>query len=202
MQYAVNRISSPILIIPHQERWRDEFRHAGAKLRRVLGDLAVRIDHIGSTSVPGLAAKDIIDIQITVENLDDLDAFRAAMTDGGQYRERGGIHEDHIPLGVAQTPDEWRKRYFREPEGTRGTHIHVRQQGRMNQVYALVFKDYLREHAVSARLYEQVKLRLSELFPDRIDAYLYIKDPMCDIIMQAAWRWRVETDWSPGATDA
>ena len=58
-----------IIIIPYQPAWPEEFRTLGGVLRQALGDLALRIDHIGSTSVPGLAAKVIIDIQITVQSL-------------------------------------------------------------------------------------------------------------------------------------
>ena len=67
-EVAVN--TGPVIITDHQTRWADEFQTAGAQLRKVLGDSALRIDHIGSTSVPGLGAKDIVDIQITVESLD------------------------------------------------------------------------------------------------------------------------------------
>ena len=79
MERQLDRASAPIVIIPYQNRWRSEFREVARRLRQVLGDLASRIDHIGSTSVPGLGAKDIIDIQITVEDLDDTAAFREAM---------------------------------------------------------------------------------------------------------------------------
>ena len=54
----------------YQSRWPDEFQTIASSLRQGLGDLALRIDHIGSPSVPGLAAKDVIDIQITVSKLD------------------------------------------------------------------------------------------------------------------------------------
>ena len=166
-----------------------------------LGGLAARIDHIGSTSVPGLAAKDIIDIQITVPDLDDIQAFKAAMVQLAGYSQRGRIHEDHVPLGADPSPAEWRKLYFRESDGSKRTHIHIREQGRLNQVYALLFRDYLKSDPISAKLYEQVKIRLSELFPRSIDAYLYIKDPTCDLIMQAAERWRWDTAWEPGPSD-
>lgn len=63
--------SNPVTIIPYQPHWPAEFQHIGTDLRRVLGKTAVPIDHIGSTSVPQLPAKDIIDIQITVADLED-----------------------------------------------------------------------------------------------------------------------------------
>jgi len=71
-------------ILPYQPTWPDEYHRIAARLRRGLGDLALRIDHIGSTAVPGLAAKDIIDIQVTVAALDD--ALLAAFTALGYAR--------------------------------------------------------------------------------------------------------------------
>ena len=201
MEYQLDRVSEPVVIVPHQDRWQREFREAATSLRRVLGDRASRIDHIGSTSVEGLAANDIIDIQVTVPSLADIETFRLAMVQSGGYRQRNEIHEDHVPMGADPNPAEWRKLYFRESDGARVTHIHVREQGRMNQVYALLFRDYLRADLISARLYEQVKRRLSELFPRTIDAYLYIKDPACDLIMRSAERWRRENTWEPGPSD-
>ena len=89
----------------------------------------------------------------------------------------------------------------RESDGSRITHIHVREQGRINQEYALLFRDYLRVDPIYAKLYEQVKRRLCGLFPRTIDAYLYIKDPACDLIMRAAERWRQKNTWEPGPSD-
>jgi GrpB-like predicted nucleotidyltransferase (UPF0157 family) len=168
----------------------------------LLGTLALRIDHIGSTAVPALAAKDIIDLQVTVADLEDMAAFEHAMVREGGYRRRG-LLEDHVPLSRAGSdPAEWRKCFFREPDGARRTHIHVRQLGRENQRYALLFRDYLRNHPASARLYEQLKRRLAELFPTCVDAYLYIKDPVCDLIMQSAHIWCEDVQWQPGPSDA
>lgn len=182
-------------------RWRDEFRAIGQRLRDKLGDLALRIDHIGSTSVIDLAAKDVIDIQITVSDLDDCSEFCEAMLGNG-FIQRGDIHEDHIPIGASEEHSEWRKRYFREPEGEKRTHIHVREAGRANQQYAILFRDYLRADEVSRQLYQQVKTRLSKLFPNKIDCYLYLKDPVCDLIMQSAIAWKEATNWQLSESDA
>ena len=202
MEYLVDRISRPVVVIPYQDRWAGEFEVVGAEIRNILGGLALRIDHIGSTSVPGLAAKDIIDIQVTVSSLDEFARIEELMVTKGGFRPRRGIHEDHVPLGVDQDPIEWRKRYFREPEGAKRTHIHVREMNRKNQKYPLLFRDFLRNNETSMKLYELIKIRLAELFPDRIDAYLYIKDPACDVIMQSAINWKRETNWQLGPSDA
>ena len=79
MQYDLTRVSRPVVIIPYQAGWPAEFQNSAAHLRAILGGLALRIDHIGSTSVPGLAAKDIVDIQITVADLDRMEPFHHAL---------------------------------------------------------------------------------------------------------------------------
>ena len=60
------RKSRPVVISPYQARWPEEFRTIGGRIRELVGAVAVRIDHIGSTAVPGLGAKDVIDVQVTV----------------------------------------------------------------------------------------------------------------------------------------
>src|SRR5512137_3047985 len=95
-------------IIPYQDRWPAEFQAIASDLRRALGPLALRIDHIGSTSVPGLAAKDVIDIQITVAALDR--RVLSAMTDLGYVRPEG-IWRDHRPPHATGPESDWEKWY-------------------------------------------------------------------------------------------
>jgi GrpB-like predicted nucleotidyltransferase (UPF0157 family) len=119
-------------IISYKTSWPSEFHKIASVLRQRLDNLALRIDHIGSTSVPGLAAKDIIDIQITVAALGA--ELLAAMTDLG-YTRPEGIWRDHPPAGLDQTEYQWEKWFFRIPPGQRPTHTHVRVLGRANQRY-------------------------------------------------------------------
>src|SRR6266545_7350179 len=90
---------STVQVIPYSERWPHEFRHVAATLRDVLGDLAVRIDHIGSTSVPGLAAKDVLDVQVAVASLDIERLLEPFSRAGFELVERND--RDHIPGGRA-----------------------------------------------------------------------------------------------------
>ncbi|MFN8486616.1 MAG: GrpB family protein [Caldilineaceae bacterium] len=87
-----------IRISPYNPKWPEEFERIKASLHAILGDLALRIDHIGSTSVPGLGAKDVIDIQITVKALDE--QIRRELSQAG-YQDWGTIAHDHIPLYIA-----------------------------------------------------------------------------------------------------
>src|SRR5512144_1314814 len=93
-------------IVEYKESWPEEFQAIARVLRDALGPLALRIDHIGSTSVPGLAAKDIIDIQVTVQALDE--PVGRALESAG-YRRREPIIADHVPPGQPETQSEWAK---------------------------------------------------------------------------------------------
>jgi GrpB-like predicted nucleotidyltransferase (UPF0157 family) len=192
-------MGSFIAIVPYDERWPAEFRRIGTALREALSGLALRIDHIGSTAVPGLAAKDVIDVQVTVAAL-DAEAIAAALVPLG-YTLRDDITCDHVPPGGDDAPAEWRKLYFRAPSGQRPTHLHVRQAGRANQRYALLFRDYLRAAPATTAAYAQVKEALARLHPEDRDAYYDVKDPVCDVIIDAAERWAAASGFAPGPSD-
>ncbi len=192
-------MGNAIAIVPYDERWPAGFGRIGTALREALGGLAVRIDHIGSTAVPGLAAKDVIDVQVTVAELDAA-AIATALASLG-YALRDDITRDHVPPGRDDVPAEWRKLYFQAPAGQRRTHLHVREAGRANQRYALLWRDFLRAAPTTAAAYGQVKAALARLHPDDQAAYYHVKDPVCDIIIDAAERWAAETGYVPGPSD-
>jgi GrpB-like predicted nucleotidyltransferase (UPF0157 family) len=82
-------------------------------------------------------------------------------------------------------------------------HVHVRQDGRLNQRYALLFRDYLRADATAAAAYGLMKRALAEVAaPDDWDTYYAVKDPACDLIMAGAEQWALRTAWTPGPSDA
>jgi GrpB-like predicted nucleotidyltransferase (UPF0157 family) len=193
--------TTTVEIVPYQEGWGQEFAAIGQVLRRVLGKLALRIDHIGSTSVPGLAAKDIIDIQITVASLLPVEPLDAALATIG-FTRRLDVTDDHRPPGDATSPDsDWAKYLCKPPKGHRLTNVHVRGAGAANQRYALLFRDYLRAHPGSAAAYAETKRRLAHYLPDNRHAYVTIKDPVCDLIVAAAEAWATTTNWQPGPSD-
>ncbi len=184
-------------IVPYKDSWPIEFIDIGTSLRRVLGSLALRIDHIGSTAVPGLAAKDIIDIQITVSSLSE-QAHQAMVSLGYSLTE---ISSDHRPPGAGGEDWDWEKWYFRPPINQRPTHIHMRVHGRLNQRYPLLFRDYLRAHPATAEAYAELKRRLAQNLADP-DTYPDVKDPAVDLIYLAAEEWAVASRWKPGESDA
>jgi GrpB-like predicted nucleotidyltransferase (UPF0157 family) len=185
-------------IVPYQESWPAEFQAIASIIRRALGELALRIDHIGSTAVPGLPAKDVIDIQITVAALDD--RVVAAMTALG-YTQPEGVWRDHRPPNDVGPETEWDKLFFRPPLGQRRTNTHMRVQGRANQRYALLFRDYLRAHPATTSAYAELKRRLAQHLADP-QTYPEVKDPAVDLIYFAAQDWAAATRWQPGPSDA
>jgi GrpB-like predicted nucleotidyltransferase (UPF0157 family) len=185
-----------IEIVPYNPLWPAEFEQIAAQVRGVLGEQALRVDHIGSTSVPGLAAKDIIDMQVAVNNFDE--RLAPALVSLG-YVARPDITSDHQPP-LSNLPDsQWEKRYFKSPDGARRVNLHVRILGNANQRYALLFRDYLRAHPAAASGYSALKQVLAKYHPDDLEAYTVIKDPVCDLIMGAAEEWALATNWkAPG----
>ena len=160
--------------------------------------MALRIDHIGSTSVPGLGAKDVIDIQITVQALTP--EVRQRLVEAG-YERREDIRHDHVPLGEDDDPGLWAKIFFNQPAGQRRANIHVRVAGNPNQRYPLLFRDYLRAHPNSARTVERIKRQLARYHADDVEAYYDIKDPVYDLIWDAAQDWARHTGWRARLTD-
>ncbi len=177
-----------VLIDDYDTAWAGEFRGVGSSLREALGDAARRIDHIGSTSVAGLAAKPIIDVQVSVRSLEPMRAYLP------QLEALGYVWRGDSP--------EKTKRYFRETPGRRRTHIHVRRQGSWHEQYALLFRDYLRLHVEDQGAYETVKRQLAARHPRDRQAYTDAKSDIFWEVIRRADLWAAETGWEPGASDA
>lgn len=187
-----------IQIIPYNPNWPVFFQSIAANLRRALGERALRIDHIGSTSVPGLAAKARIDIQVTVTALSE--DIRTALLGLGYVQWRDLIH-DHIPPGSTTAEKEWEKWLFTNREDNPSANIHIRINGRANQRYPLLFRDYLRTHPATAQAYAELKTRLASNLADP-KSYPDVKDPAVDLIYLAAEEWAAIVEWKPGPSDA
>ncbi|WAS95337.1 GrpB family protein [Nannocystis punicea] len=186
-----------MIVNDYRSEWPSEFRELGRRVRSAVGGAALRIDHIGSTAVPGLGAKDVIDVQITVADLDAASDVTGPLKAAG-FRQGESFVSD-LFHGLPEGGSELRKLYMREPEGERRTHLHIRELGRFNQRYALLFRDFLRASDVVRSEYELLKRRAAQLFPESIDGYLWVKEPIFHIIYEAASLWADRTGWSPAA---
>jgi GrpB-like predicted nucleotidyltransferase (UPF0157 family) len=183
-----------IVIVRPDESWPAQYEKTAHAIAGQLGELAQRIDHIGSTSVPGLPAKDIIDIQVTVGTEPELDdaAERMASADWELRPPR----RDHPVPGLPADDLQWVKRLLVEPMYRRRINLHIRVAGRANQRYALLFRDYLRGHPDTAQAYAVFKRQAAALRLE-IDDYSDLKDPVCDLIYLPAEEWAARTGWTP-----
>jgi GrpB-like predicted nucleotidyltransferase (UPF0157 family) len=130
--------------------WPAAFEKERRRLSLVLGSLAVRIEHHGSTAVSGLAAKPIIDVQVSVTSLRPLAPFAEALS------LLGYVHVPH--------PDDERCPFFHRPASWPHTHhVHLVATGSDEERRTLAFRDYLRQHPDTATEYERVKLKLAAL---------------------------------------
>lgn len=185
---------SKVAIVEARDSWPAEFADLADALGSALGGLGTRIDHIGSTSVPGLASKDVIDVQITVASHDHLDLAANVLAAAG-YPVRLELH-DHLVPGEPEEPTQWIKRFARERPGQRRAHLHVRIEGRANQRYALLFRDFLCRHPETALAYAAFKRGAAQLLPDNSATYAELKDPVCDLIFLHAREWATRTSWT------
>ncbi|MDQ0193264.1 GrpB family protein [Paenibacillus wynnii] len=174
-------------IANYDPEWRNIFLELGSKLRESLGERAIRIDHVGSTSIIGMDAKQIIDIQISVPNLDNELSYKFRVEEVGFELRR-------------ENPDKTKK-YFRELPGRSRTHIHVRQSGSFSEQVTLLFRDYLRKHPEDCLAYAQEKHRLMKLFKNERTRYVEGKGPIVWEIIQKAHFWSQEVGWKPEKTD-
>lgn len=161
--------------------WEAQAQRLIARLAVVCGAAARRIDHIGSTAVPGLPAKDVLDIQITVADLAAADGLRESL-EGAGFPWIEYLTDD--PKSGTD-PAEWGKRVHVNADPGRPVNVHLRVDGWPNQRWALAFRDWLRSDAAAREEYLAVKRKAEAAAAGRtgepaIQAYLDVKTPWFD----------------------
>ena len=184
-----------IAIVRADESWPAQYEKIAHAVSDLLGETVQRIDHIGSTSVPRLAAKDVLDVQVTVETEPELDDVVERMV-AADWEVRPPRRDHPVP-GLPTDDVQWVKRLLVEPMYRRRVNLHVRVAGRANQRYALLFRDYLRSHPETAAAYGEFKRRAAALPVESVGDYADLKDPVCDLIYLPAEEWAARTDWTP-----
>ena len=164
-----------ITVLPYDPGWPAEYVRESEALRRALGDAFVSAHHIGSTSVPGLAAKPVIDIMIEATSLETVDANGAAV---------GLLGYD--ALGEHGIPG---RRYFRKGLPHHTHHVHVYARGDPNLCRHVAFRDYLRAYPERARAYGELKAVLAARDPEDVEGYISGKDALAREIEAEALRW-------------
>jgi GrpB-like predicted nucleotidyltransferase (UPF0157 family) len=180
-------------VVPHDHIWESLGREQVDQLHSTLGALALRIEHIGSTAIPGMAAKPVIDLQVSVLDLEEATlAFDPPLAREGF--ERFFAEHDHVPEGISD-PTAWAKRtWWRRGLVAPDANLHVRIEGSPNERFALLFRDYLQAHTDLVPHYTRFKTILAERLQD-VDDYTDVKDPVVDLIVAVAESWAAETGW-------
>ena len=168
-----------------------------ARIADALGDRALRIEHIGSTSVPGLAAKDVIDLQIGVTALADADdpGFVADLTRRGFVRVPGVTADNPHP--ATDDPRGWAKRFHGSMDPGRAANVHVREIGSPGWIFALQFRDWLRAEPHALARYASLKRSLAAGTASTA-AYAEAKEPWFADAYTRVLEWARDTGWTDG----
>lgn len=170
--------------------WESEFERLAQQLRGALGDVGTAIQHVGSTAVPGLSAKDVIDVQVLVRELHDPRLGLAF--EGLHFRKRPEQWNQADCIGGVSFP----KAVFAPPPGTRAANIHVRPENSPAARYTLLFRDYLRADAQSRATWAHLKAHIASAIPD-LALYGQIKAAALPLLMRGAEQWADDTNWIP-----
>jgi GrpB-like predicted nucleotidyltransferase (UPF0157 family) len=167
-----------VVVVPHDPRWRDAFQVEARDIAAALDEIVVAVHHIGSTAIPGIHAKPVVDLLVEVRDVAELDARSPAMESLG-YEVMG---EYGIPG----------RRYFRkdDQEGTRTHHVHAFEAGSAEAVRHLAFRDYLIAHPADAQRYSELKRKLAAEHARNIDGYMDGKDGFIREMDRRAAEWR------------
>ncbi len=169
---------SKVEVVPHDPLWRDAFGAEAKRVAAALGENVSAVHHIGSTAIPNIHAKPVVDLLVEVRDIAEVDGRSSAMESLG-YEVMG---EYGIPG----------RRYFRKDndEGIRTHHVHAFEAGSAEAERHLAFRDYMIAHPSEAQTYGELKRKLAAEHPQNIDAYMDGKDDFIKEIDRKAARWR------------
>jgi dephospho-CoA kinase len=189
--------ASDVVVEPRAD-WEPRAERVVARVAAALASTGVvtEVSHIGSTSVPGLLAKDVIDVQVGVHHLADADRedVRAAFADRG-FVFNHGVHSD-TPHPLGANPADWVKRFLGGCDPANHVHIHVREHGSAGWRFALLFRDWLSREPAEKEAYAAEKRRLLAQH-DTTSAYVAAKEPWFEGAWQRANDWAERTGWQP-----
>ena len=163
------------IVSSYNEKWVQKFMEESEKLNLIFGNEIIDIHHIGSTAVPGLIAKPIIDIMPVVIDINNVDKYNTKMQEIG-YEPKG-------ENGIV------RRRYFHKGGDNRSHHVHIFQIGSYEINRHLAFRDYLRSHPNEMKRYGELKEKLARQFPNDIESYINGKDYFVKDIEMKVLEW-------------
>lgn len=159
-----------VVVMPYDVKWKQAFTNIKSELEAALGDLALRIEHVGSTSVEGLSAKPVIDIDVVIKDTSILEPVISALAKIG-YRHEGDLG---IP-GREAFKYEGKEHLMKH-------HLYVCVEDSSELKRHLAFRDYLRSHPEAVKEYSRVKTEGAQLYPYDIDKYIEHKSPFIENI--------------------
>src|SRR5438067_2745830 len=172
-----------IEVVPHDATaWRTAFAREARALKHVFGEAVIAIHHVGSTSIPGLPAKPIIDLLVVLRETMTIGRFSSAMEALG-YRVRGECLDAEVP----GTPG--RLYFSKDQDGRRTHHTHACAVGHVEIADKLAFRDYLRTHPSRAAEYGALKHELARRFGQDIMDYIRCKEPFIRSVLKHARQW-------------
>lgn len=154
-----------VIVLPYDASWKTAFEDIRRELEAALGDLAISIEHVGSTSVEGLSAKPIIDIDVVIRDYSVFDAVVRKLASVGY------IHEGD--LGIK---DREAFKYTHKPH-LQKHHLYVCPQDSAELRRHITFRDFLRSNPDAVQEYSAVKETAARLYPEDIDGYIAFKSP-------------------------
>lgn len=191
------RAPKPPTLVESDPAWPAQAERLLSRVRAAAGDKAVRADHVGSTAVPGLPAKDTLDLQLTVRSLADADLVSESLSDAGFVRADG--HWFDQPQDDATAPELWDKRFHYGADPQRPVNLHVRSDAGPAWRLALLFRDWLRANPAEVRVYADIKQRLARAHAGDASSLNYSeeKQSWVDAAFVRAERWAADTGWTP-----
>ena len=164
-------------VVPHDPEWKKRYEKEASNVRSIFKKEILAIYHIGSTAIPEIKAKPIIDILVEVYNIEKIDEFNKDM-----------IEQGYIPKGESCIPK--RRLFIKGSEDFRRSHVHVFQKGDSEITRHLKFRDYMITHPKEAQEYSRLKEDLARENPDNIDGYIEGKDAFIKNIDKKARTWK------------
>ncbi|HET8879292.1 MAG TPA: dephospho-CoA kinase [Arthrobacter sp.] len=192
---AAPRAGGPVLS-PANPEWPAQAARIIARLKVAAGTGVLALDHVGSTAVPGLAAKDVLDLQLGVENMAAAESLATVLADAG-FPAWPGIVSDN-PKPSHPDPADWRKRLHGSADPGRPVNLHLRAVGSPGWRFALCFRDWLRDDADARAAYLKEKRRVAKLHEVDKSTAAYAADKEAWIAGYAAPRmeeWAARTGW-------
>lgn len=174
-----------VRLVEHDPAWAAAAARLVPRLRAVCGARAVSVEHIGSTAVPGLAAKDVVDLQVECPTHDDVEALGPVLTAGG-FPRLEGVEGDPPRPEIDPDPAQYRKRLHRSADPGRPANVHVRVAGSTGARMAVALRDRLRADPQARERYEALKQRLAAEHADDVDAYAEAKTALVVALVRPA----------------